>query len=32
MLRSYMQGDAWFQDFAWNGMDAIPSAITKRTT
>lgn len=27
MLHSYMQGDAWFRDFAWNGVDAIPGAI-----
>jgi 2-hydroxychromene-2-carboxylate isomerase len=31
MLRSYLLGDAWLQDFAWNGVADTPSAIPQRT-
>ena len=27
MLRSYLDGDAWFTDVRWNGVNALPSGI-----
>ena len=28
MLRNYLDGDAWFSDAQWNGVSAIPSALS----
>jgi 2-hydroxychromene-2-carboxylate isomerase len=30
MLRQYLDGDAWFADATWNGVQDIPSGITRR--
>ena len=30
MLRSYLEGDAWFSDANWHGADALPSGVPPR--
>ena len=30
MLRAYLEGDSWFTSAAWDGVNAIPSAIPLR--
>jgi len=30
MLRSYLEGDAWFSDAHWNGADSLPSGVPPR--